>query len=84
MSPSGRMSEGSADKRRGGEADGWPRVEAPLAPGSRVGPYLVGPLIGAGGMGRVYRARDDRLGRDVALKVLPAEFMVDSVLHEPR
>jgi serine/threonine-protein kinase len=41
-----------------------------LATGSRVGPYEVGPLIGMGGMGAVYRCRDSRLSRDVALKVL--------------
>jgi serine/threonine protein kinase len=48
-----------------------------LAPGSRLGPYIVGPLLGAGGMGEVYRARDTVLGRDVALKVLPDSFALD-------
>jgi WD40 repeat protein len=43
-----------------------------LAAGARLGPYEVVDLVGAGGMGEVYRARDPRLGRDVAVKVLPA------------
>lgn len=45
-----------------------------LAPKSRFGPYDVIDLIGAGAMGEVYRARDAKLGRDIALKVLPAAF----------
>jgi len=40
----------------------------PLKEGTRVGPYEIGPLLGAGGMGEVYRARDTRLDRDAALR----------------
>ena len=49
-----------------------------LIPGTRLGPYEVATLLGAGGMGEVYRARDSRLGRDVAIKVLPASFSQDA------
>jgi serine/threonine-protein kinase len=48
-----------------------------LAPGTRVGPYEVIAQIGAGGMGEVYRARDTKLNRDVALKILPEAFTLD-------
>jgi serine/threonine protein kinase len=49
----------------------------PLSPGTRLGPYDVLSSLGAGGMGEVYRARDTRLDRDVALKVLPELFNRD-------
>ena len=48
-----------------------------LAPGARLGPYEVLTSLGAGGMGEVYRARDPRLQRDVAIKVLPAAVATD-------
>jgi eukaryotic-like serine/threonine-protein kinase len=51
----------------------------PLIPGSKLGAYEVISAIGAGGMGEVYRARDTRLGRDVAVKVLPDSFAREGV-----
>ena len=49
-----------------------------LSVGSRIGPYEILSLLGTGGMGEVYRARDAKLNRDVALKVLPAAFATDA------
>ena len=49
----------------------------PLAPGTQLGVYEVLALIGQGGMGEVYRAREAHLGRDVALKTLPQAFVAD-------
>jgi serine/threonine protein kinase len=48
-----------------------------LTAGSRVGPYEIQSALGAGGMGEVYRARDRRLNRDVAIKILPDTFVND-------
>src|SRR5262245_14525592 len=45
--------------------------------GQSIGPYVISAPIGAGGMGEVYRARDQKLGRDVAIKILPAVFTAD-------
>ena len=48
-----------------------------LVAGTKLGPYQIAAPLGAGGMGEVYRARDERLKRDVAVKVLPASFSQD-------
>ncbi len=49
-----------------------------LNPGTRLGPYEIVSALGAGGMGEVYRARDTRLGREVAIKVLPQRLSADA------
>ncbi len=51
----------------------------PLAPGTQLGPYEISAPLGAGGMGEVYRARDARLERTVAIKILPAHLSSDPV-----
>src|SRR5438876_5167014 len=51
----------------------------PLAPGTQLGPYEITAQLGVGGMGEVYRARDTRLDRTVAIKILPAQFSSDPV-----
>jgi serine/threonine protein kinase len=50
-----------------------------LAPGSKLGPYEIGLPLGTGGMGEVYRARDTRLDRTVAIKILPAQLSSDLI-----
>src|ERR1700758_3583347 len=54
----------------------------PLLSGTKLGPYEITVPLGAGGMGEVYRARDTRLGRDVAIKVLPSHLSSDPELKE--
>jgi eukaryotic-like serine/threonine-protein kinase len=58
--------------------DNHSRFPVALTPGTRLGAYEITAPIGKGGMGEVYRARDTKLGRDVAIKVLP-----DAVAREP-
>src|SRR5262245_13115874 len=54
----------------------------PLSPGARLGAYEIVSLIGAGGMGEVYRARDTRLDRTIAIKILPSQFADDASLRD--
>src|SRR5438552_9678387 len=55
-----------------------PTEQSNLPRGSHLGPYEITTSIGAGGMGEVFRARDTRLNRDVAVKVLPRDFVADA------
>src|SRR6476469_4897744 len=54
----------------------------PIQTGTRLGPYEITGTLGVGGMGEVYRARDTRLGRDVAIKVLPPYLSSDPRIRE--
>ena len=54
----------------------------PLQPGTRLGPYEIVAALGAGGMGEVYKARDTRLDRTVAIKILPATLGADPQFRE--
>jgi serine/threonine protein kinase len=53
-----------------------------ITPATRVGPYEILSRIGAGGMGEVWRARDTRIGRDVAIKIPPPEFASSVVSNQ--
>jgi serine/threonine protein kinase len=53
-----------------------------LAPGTRLGPYEIQSPLGAGGMGQVYKARDTRLDRMVAIKILPEALAADPQFRE--
>ncbi len=57
-----------------------------MDPGTKLGPYEITEQLGAGGMGEVYRARDTKLDRDVAIKVLPEDFAAKAAMEagEPR
>jgi len=57
-------------------------ISMPIAAGTRIGPYEIVGWLGAGGMGEVYRARDPRLGREVAITLIPERPATKSGNHE--
>src|SRR5690349_11259799 len=67
----------SAGAQRASSSHGVQSLRMPIGTGSRLGPYEVQQQLGAGGMGVVYRARDHRLDRAVAIKILPDEHHRD-------
>jgi len=78
LAPGGGMAGAlAADLAATEDPEGAPRLET----GAEFGAYVVKGVVGTGGMGEVYRAFDTRLGRDVALKVLPRRFASDPVRH---
>ncbi len=70
-----RAPTGSNSSVQHPEEIGTGSAEPPIAPGSRLGPYLIEAPLGEGGMGQVFRATDTRLGRSVAIKICNQEFM---------
>src|SRR5713101_8054359 len=72
----GRGCRGGRDARSPGPT-GVILLPVILSAGSRLGPYEIVAPLGAGGMGEVWRARDSRIGREVAIKVLPQAFAAD-------
>ncbi len=71
---------GDARAREGG--DPFARPAPSVAPGTALGPYRIEAALGAGGMGEVYKARDTRLNRSVAIKVLPSAFANEPELRQ--